>query len=115
MFGEPPPTGDVTLEIAGIVLTMALIVLSLLKPLSRRDVFAFQLWAQAALALFTAPVVWLDVHSHGRVLGLFFLFYALATLTAPGRVPGQPDPERRAASDARAPDLGLGAPARMRN
>lgn len=100
IFGEPPTTGDATLEVAGIVLTMALILVSLLKILSRRDVFAVQLWVQALLALFTAPVVWLDVHSHGRVLGLFFLFYGLAALTAPLRVPRQPGP-----SDVQQPTL----------
>jgi len=87
VFGEPAPSGDAFLEVAGIGLTMALIVVSLLKLLTRRDVFAVQLWVQATLALFTAPLVWLDIHSHGRVLGMLVLFYGLALLAAPRRIP----------------------------
>jgi hypothetical protein len=86
MLGEPTPTGNVFTEAAIIVTTMLIVVVGLTKVLQRRDAFAWLLWTQAALALFTGPLVWADLYSYGRVLGLLYLCYGLALLTAPSRL-----------------------------
>ena len=80
-FGETAPLRPPAVELT-IIATSVLIVLSgLTILLRRRDVLAWQLWAQAVLALCTGPVVWADLHSYGRVLGLLFVMYGLVVLT----------------------------------
>jgi hypothetical protein len=61
-------------------------VVGLTKVLQRRDVFAWLFWMQAVLALFTGPLVWADLYSYARVLGLLYLCYGLVPLTTPNRL-----------------------------
>jgi hypothetical protein len=84
-LGEPVPSGNVVTEAAIIMTCIAIIGVGLTKVLVRRDAFAWLLWLQAVLALFTGPLVWADLYSYGRVLGLLFVCYGLALLTAPER------------------------------
>jgi hypothetical protein len=85
MLGEPVPSGNVFIEASIIVTCIAIIGVGLTKVLQRRDAFAWLLWLQAVLALFTGPLVWADLYSYGRVLGLLFICYGLVLLTAPER------------------------------
>jgi hypothetical protein len=85
MLGEPVPSGNVAGEAIIVVTSAAIIVLGLLKILERRDAFAWQLWLQAALALGTTPLVWADLYSYGRVLGLLYFAFGLMVLTSPRR------------------------------
>ena len=80
-FGEPPTDTPIP-ELILIGLTVALVLLGLLTILRRQDVFAVQLWLQAAAALCTSPLVWIGLGSYARVLGLLYLFYALVVLTS---------------------------------
>ena len=85
MLGEPVPSGNVFTEAAIIVTCVAIVGIGLTKVLQRRDAFAWLLFLQALLALFTGPLVWADLYSYGRVLGLLFISYGLVLLTAPTR------------------------------
>jgi hypothetical protein len=85
MLGEPVPSGNVAGEAIIVAASMAIVVLGLLKVFERRDVFAWQLWLQAALALGTTPLVWADLYSYGRVLGLLYFAFGLMVLTSPRR------------------------------
>lgn len=85
LLGEPVPTGNVAAEAAIIATSAAIVVIGLTKILQRRDAFAWLLWLQAALALGTGPLVWADLYSYGRVLGLLYFAFGLAVLTAPHR------------------------------
>jgi len=85
LLGEPVPGGNVLGEAAIIATSAAIVVIGLTKVLERRDVFAWLLWLQAALTLGTGPLVWADLYSYGRVLGLLYLMYALCLLTNPQR------------------------------
>jgi hypothetical protein len=85
MYGEPVPTVNIFGESVIIVGSVLVIVVGLLKVLARRDVFAWLLWLQAALTLGTGPLVWLDLYSYGRVLGLLYLTFGLMLLTNPRR------------------------------
>lgn len=86
LLGEPgPPTTNVMAEVVIILASAAIILVGLLKVLERRDAFAWLLWLQAALALGTGPLVWADLYSYGRVLGLLYLTFGLMLLTAPRR------------------------------
>lgn len=90
MLGEVVPPRVPAAEVA-IIATSVLIVLSgLTIILRRRDVLAWQLWAQAGLALCTGPLVWEDLLSYGRVLGLLFVLYGLVVLTGRSRRAAQP-------------------------
>jgi hypothetical protein len=62
----------------------------LCKIVERRDAFAWLLWLQALLALGTGPLVWADLHSYGRVLGLLYFAYGLMLLTNPIRAASFP-------------------------
>lgn len=86
MLGEPTPSGNVFPEAAIIATSMAIVVVGLTKVLQRRDAFAWLLFMQAGLALFTGPLVWADLYSYGRVLGLLYLCYGLALITEPKRL-----------------------------
>lgn len=86
MLGEPVPSGNVLSEAVVIVASVAIVAIGLTKVLQRRDVFAWLLWLQAALALGTGPLVWADLYSYGRVLGLLYFAYGLTLLTRPERV-----------------------------
>lgn len=85
MLGEPVPSNNVAAEAAIIAVSVAIMVVGLTKVLQRRDVFAWLLWLQAGLALGTGPLVWADLYSYGRVLGLLYFMYALMLLTDPKR------------------------------
>ena len=85
MLGEPVPSTNVLAEATIILVSAAIVVIGLTKILERRDVFAWLLWLQAALALGTGPLVWADLYSYGRVLGLLYLAYGLMLLTNPRR------------------------------
>jgi hypothetical protein len=85
MLGEPVPTSNVLAEAAIIATSAAIVVIGLTKLLERRDVFAWLLWLQAALAIGTGPLVWADLYSYGRVLGLLYFTFALSLLTDPRR------------------------------
>lgn len=92
MLGEPVPATNVFAEATIVAVSAAIVVIGLTKVLERRDVFAWLLWLQAALALGTGPLVWADLYSYGRVLGLLYFMYALMLLTNPRRstrVPGR--------------------------
>ena len=89
LLGETEPLRPPAIELA-IICTSVLIVLSgLTIVLRRRDVLAWQLCVQAGLALFTGPLVWADLHSYGRVLGLLFVMYGLVVLTGRTRGTGR--------------------------
>ncbi len=88
MLGEPVPTSNVLAEATIIVASAAIVVIGLTKLLERRDVFAWLLWLQAALALGTGPLVWADLYSYGRVLGLLYFAFTLCLLTNPRRSRG---------------------------
>jgi len=90
MLGEPVPTKNVAAEATIIVVSAAIVVIGLTKVVERRDVFAWLLWLQAALALGTGPLVWADLYSYGRVLGLLYFAYGLMLLTNPRRGTGVP-------------------------
>jgi len=81
MLGEPVPSSNVLAEAAIVAVSAAIVVIGLMKVLERRDVFAWLLWLQAALALGTGPLVWADLYSYGRVLGLLYFTYGLMLLT----------------------------------
>ena len=81
MLGEPVPTNNVLAEAAIVAVSAAIVVIGLAKVLERRDAFAWLLWLQAALALGTGPLVWADLYSYGRVLGLLYFTYGLMLLT----------------------------------
>jgi hypothetical protein len=85
MLGEPIPSSNVFAEATIIAVSAAIVVIGLTKIVERRDVFAWLLWLQAALALGTGPLVWADLYSYGRVLGLLYFMYALMLLTNPRR------------------------------
>jgi hypothetical protein len=85
MLGEPVPSNNVAAEAAIIAVSVAITVVGLTKVLQRRDAFAWLLWLQATLALGTGPLVWADLYSYGRVLGLLYFMYALMLLTDPKR------------------------------
>jgi hypothetical protein len=85
MLGEPVPSTNVLAEAAIVAVSAAIIVIGLLKVLERRDVFAWLLFLQAALALGTGPLVWADLYSYGRVLGLLYFAYGLMLLSNPRR------------------------------
>jgi hypothetical protein len=85
MLGEPIPTPNVLGESVIIVASSLVIVVGLLKILERRDVFAWLFWLQALLTLGTGPLVWADLYSYGRVLGLLYLTFGLVLLTNPRR------------------------------
>ena len=85
MLGEPVPTTNVLAEATIVLVSAAIVVIGLIKIFERRDVFAWLLWLQAALALGTGPLVWADLYSYGRVLGLLFFAYGLMLLTNPRR------------------------------
>lgn len=85
MLGEPGPPANALSEAAIVVTSAAIIVVGLLKILQRRDAFAWLLWLQAALALGTGPLVWADLYSYGRVLGLLYFAFGLMLLTNPRR------------------------------
>jgi hypothetical protein len=85
MLGEPIPTINVWPEVIIILTSVTIVVIGLTKVLERRDVFAWILWLQAALALGTGPLVWADLYSYGRVLGLLYFAFALSLLTQPRR------------------------------
>jgi hypothetical protein len=80
LLGEPRPD-EMLPELILMAASVALIVVGLLKIFRRRDVFAVQLWLQAAAVVGTSPLVWIGLGSYGRVLGLLYLFYGLAVLT----------------------------------
>jgi hypothetical protein len=81
MLGEPVPSNNVAAEAAIIAVSVAIVVVGLTKVFQRRDAFAWLLWLQAGLALGTGPLVWADLYSYGRVLGLLYFMYALMLLT----------------------------------
>jgi hypothetical protein len=81
MLGEPVPSTNVVAEAAIVAVSAAIVVVGLTKILERRDAFAWLLWLQAALALGTGPLVWADLYSYGRVLGLLYFMYGLMLLT----------------------------------
>ncbi len=83
LLGEPAPFRNVSLELTVIGVSIAIMLVGLTKVLRRRDVFAVQLSVHSALGLFTGPLVWTDLFSFARVLGLLYLFYGLALLPAP--------------------------------
>ncbi len=83
LLGEPAPFRNVSLEVTVIGVSIAIMLVGLTKVLRRRDVFAVQLSVHSALGLFTGPLVWTDLFSFARVLGLLYLFYGLALLPAP--------------------------------
>jgi hypothetical protein len=85
MLGEPVPSNSVAAEAAIIAVSVAIMAVGLTKVLQRRDAFAWLLWLQAGLALGTGPLVWADLYSYGRVLGLLYFMYALMLLTDPKR------------------------------
>jgi hypothetical protein len=85
MLGETAPPNSPLLEAAVIVTSVGIILVGLTKVLERRDVFAWLLWLQAALALGTGPMVWADLYSYGRVLGLLYVAYGLMVMTNPRR------------------------------
>jgi hypothetical protein len=85
MLGEPVPSGNVFTEAAIIVTCIGIIGIGLTKVLQRRDAFAWLLFLQALLAVCTGPLVWADLYSYGRVLGLLFICYGLMLLTSPQR------------------------------
>ncbi|MGE3269875.1 MAG: AZOBR_p60025 family cell surface glycopolymer formation protein [Chloroflexota bacterium] len=85
MLGEPVPTGNVWPEVVIILTSAAIVLLGLTKILERRDAFAWVLWLQALLALGTGPLVWADLYSYGRVLGLLYFAFGLGLLTHPRR------------------------------
>jgi hypothetical protein len=85
LLGEPVPSNNVTAEAAVIAVSVAITIIGLTKVLQRRDAFAWLLWLQAGLALGTGPLVWADLYSYGRVLGLLYFMYALMLLTDPKR------------------------------
>ena len=97
LLGELPTDRPPVVELAIIATSAAIMVSGLTVVLRRRDVLAWQLWTQAALALFTGPLVWADLHSYGRVLGLLYLTYGLVVVT--GRRPA-PAPKLRLADAA---------------
>ncbi|MCC7367314.1 MAG: hypothetical protein IT306_02765 [Chloroflexi bacterium] len=84
-LGEPLPEGNVWPEAVIILTSCAIVLIGLTKLLERRDVFAWVFFLQAALALGTGPLVWADLHSYGRVLGLLYLTFAFSLLTQPAR------------------------------
>jgi hypothetical protein len=86
MLGEPVPSGNVTAEVAIILTSITIIVVGLTKIQQRRDAFAWLLWMQALQAALTGSLVWADLYSYGRVLGLLYLCYGLVLLTAPHRL-----------------------------
>ena len=81
LMGELPLDRSPVAELAVIATSVAVILAGLTVVFRRRDVLAWQLWAQAALALCTGPLVWADLHSYGRVLGLLYLTYGLVVVT----------------------------------
>ena len=85
LYDEPIPTTNVFGESVIIIASCLILVVGLVKILERRDAFAWLLWLQALLALGTTPVVWMDLYSYGRVLGLVYFMYALMLLTNPRR------------------------------
>ena len=85
MLGEPLPAANIWPEAVIILTSAAIVVIGLIKVFERRDVFAWLLWLQAALALGTGPFVWADLYSYGRVLGLLYFAFALCLLTNPRR------------------------------
>jgi hypothetical protein len=85
MLGEPVPSGNVAGEAMIVATSAAIIVVGLLKIVERRDAFAWLLWLQAALALGTGPLVWADLYSYGRVLGLLYFTFGLMVLTSSRR------------------------------
>jgi hypothetical protein len=85
MLCEPAPSNNVAAEAAIIAVSAAIVVIGLMKIVERRDAFAWLLWLQAALALGTGPLVWADLYSYGRVLGLLYCMYGLMLLTNPRR------------------------------
>lgn len=98
--GEPafvePGSFAALQELLLVGLALAVMLLGLAKLGRRRDIFAWQLGAQSALALFTSPLVWVGMTSYMRVLGLLVLCYGLVLVTAPRggrRVSGLPRSE----------------------
>jgi Flp pilus assembly pilin Flp len=85
-LGEPLPSGHVWPEATIILTSCAIVLIGLTKVLERRDVFAWILFLQAALALGTGPLVWADLYSYGRVLGLLYFAFGLGLLTQPHRL-----------------------------
>jgi hypothetical protein len=85
MLGEPVPSGNVLSEAVIVATSAAIILVGLLKIVERRDAFAWLLWLQAVLLVGTSPVVWADLYSYGRVLGLLYVTFGLMLLTAPAR------------------------------
>ncbi len=89
---HPPALGEAILpesvwpEVVVIVASIAVVLVGLTKILERRDVFAWQLWLQAALALGTTEAVWIGLGSYGRVLGPLYLAFALMLVTHPRRM-----------------------------
>ena len=90
MLGEPLPTDNIWPEATIILLSAAIVVIGLTKVLERRDAFAWTLFLQAVLALGTGPLVWADLFSYGRVLGLLYFAFALCLLTHPRRAAAFP-------------------------
>jgi hypothetical protein len=80
-LGEPSLPESIWPEAVIIVASAAIVVIGLTKILERRDVFAWQFWLQAVLALGTGPLVWADLYSYGRVLGLLYFAFALTLVT----------------------------------
>lgn len=87
LLGEDAVPANVLPEATIILVSMAIVAIGLAKILERRDAFAWLLWLQAGLALGTGPLVWADLFSYGRVLGLLYFAYGLMLLTAPRRAP----------------------------
>ncbi|MFN8635840.1 MAG: hypothetical protein U0893_18480 [Chloroflexota bacterium] len=85
MLGETAPPNSPLLEAAIVGISAGIILIGLTKVLERRDVFAWLLWLQAALAVGTGPLVWADLYSYGRVLGLLYFAYGVMVLTKPQR------------------------------
>jgi hypothetical protein len=81
LLGEPASSGPLP-ELLIIGMSVLLILLGLTRFVKQRDVYALQLWLQAAAALCTTPLVWIGLGSYGRVLGLLYLFFGLALLAA---------------------------------
>ena len=68
-------------ELMFVGVSIALILYGLTILLWRRDILAWQLWAQAAVSVCTTSAVWVGLASYGRVLGLLYLFACLVLLT----------------------------------
>jgi hypothetical protein len=85
LYDETVPAANIVAESVIIVTSVLIILVGLTKILQRRDLFAWLLWLQAVLALGTSPLVWMDLYSYGRVLGLLYFAYAIMLLTSPRR------------------------------